>query len=56
MGGAISSPIQLVVPDTRSEAERRSGIHSHRAWFGEDSRWQLSQSRNPVVMDPGSAL
>jgi len=32
-----------VVPDKRSEAERRSGIHNHREWFGEDS--ELSVSR-----------
>ncbi len=25
-----------VVPDKRSEAERRSGTHNHRAWFGEE--------------------
>jgi len=26
-----------VVPDKRSEAERRSGTHNHRETFGEDS-------------------
>ena len=45
-----------VVPDKRSEAERRSGIHNHRERFG--ARWWLPvfAKANPVVMGPGLAL
>ncbi|MGI1715336.1 c-type cytochrome, partial [Escherichia coli] len=33
----------FVVPDKRSEAERRSGTHNHRIWFGEDS-WSFARA------------
>ncbi|TPQ37312.1 hypothetical protein C2U70_11375 [Bradyrhizobium guangdongense] len=40
MGGEIGLRCSVTLrrrPGQASEAERRSGTHSHREWFGEDS-------------------
>src|SRR5690349_14072974 len=46
MGGAVSRHTHPVVPDKRSEAERRSGTHDHREWLCEDSEGRPSLSHD----------
>src|SRR6266567_4073636 len=47
MSWDAASPINSVVPDKHSEAERRSGTHSHREMFGEDSELPIRRTTTP---------
>ncbi|BBO03280.1 hypothetical protein ABH991_002851 [Bradyrhizobium ottawaense] len=52
LGAEARASTSAVVPDKRSEAERRSGTHTHRKMIDEDSEWEFCLTLLPGVMGP----